>query len=55
VTSYGKTLPFTGGAISLFGIMIDQLWLAVAAIGLVAIGAVAIRLTFRRGKNASDA
>ncbi|MFE9099912.1 hypothetical protein [Actinomadura geliboluensis] len=51
---YGKTLPMTGAGITLGGIFIGQLWLVVAAIVLVALGAVVIRLSFRRGKNAGQ-
>lgn len=51
---YGRTLPFTGGTIAIGGILIDQLWLVGAAIGLVAVGAVAIRLSFRRRKRVGD-
>jgi hypothetical protein len=54
MTNYGKVLPFTGGGIAIAGVVIDQLWLAVVAVALVAAGAVAIRLTWRRGKSASE-
>lgn len=52
---YGKALPFTGGGVALFGVFIDQMWLAIIATGLVVVGAVAIRVGFRRGKKASQA
>ncbi|WP_165968913.1 hypothetical protein [Actinomadura sp. KC06] len=49
---YGKTLPVTGAGVSAFGIYIGQLWLIAVAVGLVAAGAVLMKLTFRRGKKA---
>src|SRR5690606_28157601 len=51
---YGKTLPMTGAGITLGGIFIGQLWLVIAAVALVAVGAVIIRLTFRRGRDAGQ-
>ncbi|MGV2384205.1 MAG UNVERIFIED_CONTAM: hypothetical protein LOD86_02880 [Thermobifida fusca] len=51
---YGKTLPMTGAGITLGGIFIGQLWLVVTAVALVAVGALIIRLSFRRGKDASQ-
>lgn len=50
---YGKTLPMTGAGVTAFGIYIGQLWLIAAALGLVAVGAILIKLTFRRGKKAN--
>lgn len=50
---YGKTtLPMTGAGVTAFGIYIGQLWLVAAALGLIAGGAIVIRLTFRRNKKA---
>lgn len=49
---YGK-LPFTGAGITIGSVFIDQFWLAGIAVGLVVIGAVAVRLGFRRGKDVS--
>lgn len=51
---YGKSLPMTGGGITIAGIFIGQLWLLAAVIALVAVGAVLIRVSFRRGKTAAQ-
>jgi hypothetical protein len=49
---YGKpsALPFTGAGITIGAIVIDQLWLAAVAAGIIAAGAVLTRFGWRRGK-----
>lgn len=49
---YGKpsALPFTGAGITIGAIVIDQLWLAAVAAGIIAVGAVLTRFGWRRGK-----
>ena len=50
MNDYGR-LAYTGlGAFSLFGVLIDQMWLAVLALLLVVAGATAIRLGWRRNQ-----
>ena len=51
---YEAKLPLTGAGLTLFGVVIDQLWLVALAVGLVAVGAIAVRLSFRRGRHAVD-
>ncbi|MEU9021508.1 hypothetical protein [Actinomadura sp. NPDC048394] len=51
---YGKTLPFTGLGIPVFGVVLGETWLAAIAVGLVLIGAIAVRLTWRRDKDVSS-
>lgn len=51
---YQKTLPMTGSTIVVGGVAIEQGWLLLAAFVLVAIGAVCVRVGFRRGKAAID-
>jgi hypothetical protein len=48
--NYGS-LASTGATLTIGGIVFDQIWLIAAAFGLVLIGALCIRLGFRRGKN----
>ena len=53
---YQKTLPTTGlGALVAGGVLTNQLWLPVVALGVVAVTAIVIRLVFRRRKRATDA
>jgi hypothetical protein len=48
---YGKAaLPLTGAGIAVGGVIIDQVWLLAIAGGLIAGGALLLRLTYRRGK-----
>ena len=52
---YEKTIPITGlGTLTIGGVVVHQLWLPSLAIGVVVLGAVAIRLLFRRSRGASD-
>lgn len=52
---YGtKTLPMTGAGVTAFGIYFGQLWLVALALGLVAVGAILLKIGFRRGKRADD-
>lgn len=52
---YEKTIPVTGlGTLTIGGVVVHQLWLPSLAIGVVVLGAVAIRLLFRRSRGASD-
>lgn len=51
---YGKTLPVTGAGVTAFGVYIGQLWLVALAVGLVAIGAILLKVRFRRGKKADE-
>lgn len=43
-----------GGALAIGGAVITGWWLLAAAAGIVAVGALAIRFGFRRGKNAGQ-
>jgi len=54
--NYGapSTLPMTGGGIAIGGIFFDQIWLVLAAVALVAVGATMIRYGFRSGQSISD-
>jgi hypothetical protein len=49
---YGKAsaLPFTGAGITIGAVVIDQVWLAALAVGVIAAGAVLTRVGWRRGK-----
>jgi hypothetical protein len=48
---YGKgALPVTGAGITVGALVIDQLWLAAVAAVVIAVGAVFIRVGWRRGK-----
>jgi hypothetical protein len=49
---YGKAsaLPFTGAGITIGALVIDQVWLAAVAVGVIATGAVFTRFGWRRGK-----
>lgn len=49
---YQKTLPLTGAGIVIGGTIIPDWWLVLAAIALIATGAVAIRYSFRHKKEA---
>ena len=51
---YPKTLPLTGGGIVIGGIAFGRYWILLASILLVALGAVLIRVLFRRGKEATQ-
>lgn len=51
---YQKALPMTGSGIVIGGVVVEQGWLIAAALALVTIGAVIVRLCFRRGKEATD-
>ncbi len=51
--SYGG-LPVTGASITLGGMMFDQAWLLVIGMMLVTVGAVALRLTWRRGATVTE-
>lgn len=44
----------TLGAVAIGGAVVTGWWLLAVAVGVVALGAVAIRLGFRRGKNAGQ-
>ncbi|MES4892038.1 hypothetical protein [Streptomyces sp. NPDC096012] len=46
---YGQ-LAATGTSLTIGSIVLDQTWLIAAALGLVVLGALFIRLGFRRGK-----
>ncbi|MEU6744751.1 hypothetical protein ABZ914_00830 [Spirillospora sp. NPDC046719] len=50
----GKTLPFTGLGIPVFGVMLTETWLAAIAVALVFGGALLVRLTWRRDKDVSS-
>ncbi|WP_267595710.1 hypothetical protein [Carbonactinospora thermoautotrophica] len=52
--SYEK-LPLTGAGITVGGVFFEQVWLLVAAAGLIAMGALMIRLGWRRNKGISQA
>lgn len=51
---YGK-LASTGAGIAIGGVFINQLWLLAIAVGCMLVGALAIRLGWRRNKTMSDA
>ncbi|MFI1170826.1 hypothetical protein [Streptomyces melanogenes] len=51
--NYGS-LASTGVTLTIGGIVLDQVWLIALAAGLVVMGAVVIRLGFRRGKTPRD-
>lgn len=51
---YGR-LPVTGGGIAIGALAINQMWLLGIGFGLVAVGTLAIRFGWRRGKEMSDA
>ncbi len=55
MNDYGKTLPMTGAGITIGGLMITGPQMVALAIGLVAIGALLIKISFRRGKAATTA
>jgi type IV secretory pathway TrbD component len=51
VSDYGR-LAFTGlSTVSIFGVVIDQWWIALAGILLLVAGIVALRLGFRRDRS----
>lgn len=50
---YGS-LASTGATLTIGGVVLNQMWLVAAAAGLVLIGALLIRVTFRRGKTPQD-
>lgn len=52
---YGKTLPLTGAGITVGGVIYAPWQVAAAAVVIIVIGAVIVRLTFRRGRNAGSA
>jgi hypothetical protein len=50
VSDYGR-LAFTGlPTLAVFGVVINQWWIAAAAVTVIAAGIVALRVGFRRGK-----
>jgi len=50
VSDYGR-LAFTGlPTLAVFGMVIDQWWIAAAAVMVIAMGILALRVGFRRGK-----
>ncbi|MFI6816088.1 hypothetical protein ACIBG7_27035 [Nonomuraea sp. NPDC050328] len=51
---YGKALPFTGLGIPIFGVVMGEAWLVAIVVALLLGGAVAVRLTWRRGKDVSS-
>jgi hypothetical protein len=55
MNDYGKLANTGAGAVSVFGATAGQLWLVVIALGLVAVGAVAVRSSWRRNKPAGQA
>lgn len=51
MSDYGR-LAFTGlPTLAVFGVVIDQWWIAAAAAILIAAGITALRIGFRRGKS----
>ncbi len=53
---YEKTLPATGlGTLTIGGIVMQQLWLPLVALGIVLLAAIVIRLVFRARMAATDA
>lgn len=51
MSDYGR-LAFTGlSTVSIFGVVIDQLWIALAAVLLLIAGIAALRTGFRRGRS----
>jgi hypothetical protein len=53
---YEKTLPATGlGALTIGGVVTDQLWLPLVALVIVLLAATVLRLAFRRKKSPFDA
>lgn len=53
MNQYG-TLPVTGASLTLGGVMLDQVWLLGFGMGIVVLGAVAIRTSWRRGKGVTE-
>lgn len=51
--NYGS-LANTGAGLTIGGLVLNQTWLVAVAVGLVLVGALLIRLTFRRGKTPQD-
>lgn len=48
---YGKgSLPLTGAGIAVGGVIIDQVWLLAVAGGLIGVGALLLRVGYRRRK-----
>jgi hypothetical protein len=47
-------LAATGAGVTIGGVMFQDLWLLVAAAGLVALGAALIRVSWRRGKEVAS-
>lgn len=51
MSDYGR-LAFTGiPAIAVFGVVIDQWWIAALAVLLIVVGIVALRIGFRPGRS----
>lgn len=51
---YGKTFSLASATTTMGGVLINQLWLAVVAGGLIIVAAIMIRVAWRRGKKASQ-
>lgn len=51
---YQKVLPATGAGVVIGSLAISEKWLLVGAVALVVLGAVLVRVVFRRGKGATD-
>jgi hypothetical protein len=48
-------LAYTGGATVAFGgVVLDQLQVALIAVGMIVVGAALVRFAWRRGKTVSD-
>lgn len=52
---YGRTLPLTGAGVFVGGAFIVPWQVAAIAVAMIAVGAVIVRLTFRRGRKAGQA
>ena len=51
MSDYGR-LAFTGlSTVSIFGVIVDQWWIALAAVLLLIIGIATLRMGFRRGRS----
>ena len=51
---YEKTIPLTGATTVATGLVIGRYWILLASLTIVSVGAILIRLFFRRGKKATE-